>query len=90
MARKWIVRQGSKSRGFRYVGPNGQAVSDKAQLERIDKLRIPPAWRDVHVSTDPRSAIQVWVLMVFWLVTKKALVHRCYLIDSKRFNLPRH
>jgi DNA topoisomerase-1 len=60
MARKWIVRQGSKSRGFRYVGPNGRAVGDKAQLERIDKLRIPPAWRDVHVSADPRSAIQVW------------------------------
>ncbi|HEX3533289.1 MAG TPA: hypothetical protein VHT23_03645 [Gemmatimonadaceae bacterium] len=60
MARKWIVRQGSKTRGFGYVGPNGRVVSDKAQLERIDKLRIPPAWRDVHVSTDPRSAIQVW------------------------------
>ncbi|HEY8793543.1 MAG TPA: hypothetical protein VIM15_01250 [Gemmatimonadaceae bacterium] len=60
MARKWIVREGSKTRGFRYVGPNGRAVGDKAQLERIDKLRIPPAWRDVHVSTDPRAAIQVW------------------------------
>jgi DNA topoisomerase-1 len=60
MARKWIVREGSKTKRFRYVGPNGRAVSDEAQLERIDKLRIPPAWRDVHVSTDPRSAIQVW------------------------------
>jgi len=60
MARKWIVREGSKTRGFRYVGPNGRAVNDKAQLERMDKLRIPPGWRDVHVSTDPRSAIQVW------------------------------
>ena len=60
MARKWIVREGSKTRGFRYVGPNGRAVGGRAQLERIDKLRIPPAWRDVHVSTDPRAAIQVW------------------------------
>ncbi|HEV7596089.1 MAG TPA: hypothetical protein VGO33_13920 [Gemmatimonadaceae bacterium] len=60
MARKWIVREGSRSRGFRYVGPNGRALGDKAQLERIDKLRIPPAWRDVHVSADPRAAIQVW------------------------------
>ena len=60
MARKWIVREGSKTRGFRYVEPNGRAVGDTVQLERIDKLRIPPAWRDVHVSTDPRSAIQVW------------------------------
>ncbi|MEA2763998.1 MAG: topoisomerase, partial [Gemmatimonadaceae bacterium] len=60
MARKWICREGSKTKGFRYVGPNGRAVGDKAHLERIEKLRIPPAWRDVHVSTDPRSAIQVW------------------------------
>jgi DNA topoisomerase-1 len=60
MARKWIVREGSKPSGFRYVAPAGRTVGDKAQLERIDKLRIPPAWRDVHISTDPRSAIQVW------------------------------
>jgi len=60
MARKWIIREGSKTKGFRYKGPTGRAISDGSQLERIDALRIPPAWRDVHVSTDPRAAIQVW------------------------------
>jgi DNA topoisomerase I len=60
MARKWIVREGSKTKGFRYKGPTGRAISDGAQLERINALRIPPAWREVHISTDPRSAIQVW------------------------------
>src|SRR3954469_21764854 len=60
MAQKWIVREGSKSRGFRYKGPGGNVVKDKRDLERIDALRIPPAWRDVHVSTNPRAAIQVW------------------------------
>jgi DNA topoisomerase-1 len=60
MARKWIVREGSKTKGFRYKGPTGRAIIDRAQLERINALRIPPAWRDVHVSTDPRAAIQVW------------------------------
>jgi DNA topoisomerase-1 len=60
MARKWIVREGSKTRGFRYKGPSGRAVAERAQLERIDALRIPPAWRDVHISTDPKAAIQVW------------------------------
>ncbi len=60
MARKWIVREGSKTKGFRYKGPTGHAMADRAQLERINALRIPPAWRDVHVSTDPRAAIQVW------------------------------
>jgi DNA topoisomerase-1 len=60
MAQKWIVREGSKSRGFRYKGPTGNAVNGAKDLERIDALRIPPAWRDVHISTTPRSAIQVW------------------------------
>src|SRR6267143_3749278 len=60
MARKWIVREGSKTARFRYVGPSGRPVKDKAQLERIDALRIPPAWRDVHISTNARAAIQVW------------------------------
>src|SRR2546423_3248607 len=60
MAQKWIVRKGSKTTGFRYEGPAGRAVKDTAQLERIDALRIPPAWRDVHVSTNARAAIQVW------------------------------
>ncbi len=60
MARKWIVREGSKTKGFRYRGPSGRVIGERAQLERIDALRIPPAWRDVHISTDPRAAIQVW------------------------------
>ncbi|HEY3113878.1 MAG TPA: hypothetical protein VGJ62_09355 [Gemmatimonadaceae bacterium] len=60
MAQKWIVREGTKSRGFRYRGSSGSTITDAAQLERIDALRIPPAWRDVHVSTNSRAAIQVW------------------------------
>src|SRR5688500_20150010 len=60
MARKWIVREGTKAKGFRYVGTNGERVTKASELERIDALRIPPAWRDVHISANPRAAIQVW------------------------------
>ncbi|HJQ12572.1 MAG TPA: hypothetical protein VJ840_16180 [Gemmatimonadaceae bacterium] len=60
MAQTWIIREGSKTKGFKYKSPSGTPVKDRAQLERIDALRIPPAWRDVHVSTNPRAAIQVW------------------------------
>lgn len=62
MAQKWIVREGSKTKGFRYKGPSGSAIKNAAELERIDALRIPPAWRDVHISTNQRAAIQVWGL----------------------------
>jgi DNA topoisomerase I len=60
MAQKWIVREGSKTKGFRYKGPSGSAIKNAAELGRFDALRIPPAWRDVHISTNPRGAIQVW------------------------------
>ncbi|MEP6551565.1 MAG: DNA topoisomerase IB, partial [Gemmatimonadales bacterium] len=60
MAQKWIVREGSRAKGFSYKGPGGSTLKDAAHLERIDALRIPPAWRDVHISTNPRGAIQVW------------------------------
>jgi DNA topoisomerase-1 len=60
MAEKWIRRLGSKASGFRYTGPDGKAVRKKDVLERIDLLRIPPAWRDVHIAANSRAAIQVW------------------------------
>ena len=39
---------------------NDKPVSDLRTLTRIDGLRIPPAWRDVHVATGARSSIQAW------------------------------
>jgi DNA topoisomerase-1 len=29
-------------------------------VERIERLVIPPAWRDVHIATSPASAVQAW------------------------------
>ena len=40
-----IRRLGTPKRGFRYQSQNGRLT--KADLERIDKLKIPPAWVDV-------------------------------------------
>jgi len=56
----WICRRGSKKAGFRYVDANGRAIRDARTLARIDALRVPPAWRDVHIAVSPRSAIQAW------------------------------
>jgi DNA topoisomerase-1 len=60
MSTQWITRHGGKSAGFRYLGPDGRAITDRKQLERIDRMRIPPAWRDVHIATSTRPAIQAW------------------------------
>jgi DNA topoisomerase I len=49
------VRSGS---GFRYVDANGEAIDDEDQVERIRGLAIPPAWRDVWISPNPRAKVQ--------------------------------
>lgn len=56
----WIRRRGSKRTGFRYVDANDRPIRDARTLARIDALRVPPAWRDVHIASSPRSAIQAW------------------------------
>jgi DNA topoisomerase-1 len=42
------------------VDRHGRLIRDKRALARIDALRVPPAWRDVHIAPSPRSAIQAW------------------------------
>jgi DNA topoisomerase-1 len=61
MARRWIIREGSAKRGFRYVRDNGGgALRDARTLARIEELRVPPAWRDVHIAVSPRAMLQAW------------------------------
>ncbi len=31
-----------------------------AALARIEALRVPPAWREVHIAASPRAAVQAW------------------------------
>jgi DNA topoisomerase I len=60
MTVQWIRRRGGKTRGFRYEDAHGRSIRDRKQLARIDALRVPPAWRDVHIAASPRAAIQAW------------------------------
>jgi DNA topoisomerase-1 len=47
-----------KGKGFTYFGPDGKRVTDRAVMERIGGLVIPPAWKDVWISTRPRGHLQ--------------------------------
>src|SRR5688500_12982007 len=60
MSGQWMRRRGSKSSGFRYENAQRRPVRDAATRERIDRLRIPPAWTDVHIAASERTAIQAW------------------------------
>jgi DNA topoisomerase I len=44
--------------GFQYRDPSGALVTDPGTLGRIAALVLPPAWRDVWISPDPRGHIQ--------------------------------
>ncbi|MBD0330321.1 MAG: DNA topoisomerase IB [Thermoleophilia bacterium] len=58
MARRggW-TRQGSPRR-FRYYDSRGNRIVDAKKLERIEGLRIPPAWRDVWISPRAHAKLQ--------------------------------
>lgn len=53
---KW-TRKGRKG-AFRYFDQNGRRITDPAKIERIEKLAIPPAWRDVRISPSARAKLQ--------------------------------
>jgi DNA topoisomerase-1 len=44
--------------GFRFVGPDGKVLRDKAVLARIKSLVIPPAWTDVWITTSANGHLQ--------------------------------
>jgi DNA topoisomerase-1 len=52
------IRRRRVGKGFGYVGVDGAVVRDKAALDRIRKLAIPPAYTDVWICPDPLGHIQ--------------------------------
>ena len=50
-------RAGSRGR-FRYFDARGNRITDPAKLARIEALVIPPAWRDVWISSRPTAPLQ--------------------------------
>jgi DNA topoisomerase I len=51
-------RPGYGRRGRGFVDQNGRRISDPETVRRLRDLVIPPAWRDVWISPDPRGHIQ--------------------------------
>lgn len=51
-----ILRR-SHGRGFRYIGPGGRPIRPEDK-ERIRRLGIPPAYREVWICADPQGHLQ--------------------------------
>ena len=45
-------------KGFAYYDENGARITDRAAVQRIKALAIPPAWTDVWICPDPRGHVQ--------------------------------
>jgi DNA topoisomerase I len=58
MARRGGWRRVGSKRRFRYRDSRGAEITDPAKLERIEALRIPPAWRDVWISPSATAKLQ--------------------------------
>jgi DNA topoisomerase-1 len=52
------IRRERAGSGFRFRLPDGGLVKDTNAIARIKSLAIPPAWKDVWISTDPNGHLQ--------------------------------
>ncbi len=52
------IRRRKSGKGFTYSGPDGRRIDDRATLDRIRKLAIPPAYTDVWICPRPNGHIQ--------------------------------
>lgn len=52
------IRRRKSGKGFIYADPQGRAVKDPKEVERIRKLAIPPAWTDVWICSRANGHLQ--------------------------------
>jgi DNA topoisomerase I len=52
-----IHRRG-RGRGFEYLDETGERITDAETIERLAELRIPPAWAEVWICSDPMGHLQ--------------------------------
>ena len=52
-----IRRLGSPKKGFRYQRTDGKKLT-RADRDRIESLKIPPAWTDVYINTAANGSVQ--------------------------------
>jgi DNA topoisomerase-1 len=52
------IRRLRRGKRFAYVGPDNRALTDTAELRRIARLAIPPAYTEVWICRNPRGHVQ--------------------------------
>jgi len=49
------IRRRPRGKGFSYTNDSGQTVSSLAERQRLARLAIPPAYRDVWICLSPQG-----------------------------------
>ena len=57
LQRSGIRRMGTPQRGFHYQSVEGKRVAAR-EVARIEALKLPPAWKEVHISASATSKLQ--------------------------------
>jgi DNA topoisomerase I len=52
------IRRVRRGRGFQYLDEGGDSITDTQTIERLAELRVPPAWQDVWICSDPMGHLQ--------------------------------
>src|SRR5262245_46425133 len=52
------IRRIRRRNGFAYVRVNGRTVRERATIRRLERLAVPPAYRETLFATNPRAHIQ--------------------------------
>jgi len=52
------IRRRRRGRGFTYVDRRGRVIRNRAELDRLAGLAIPPAWKDVWICENARGHLQ--------------------------------
>lgn len=56
--KKWWQRAGTSYEDFRYLDCDGRPIKDKNEIERLNKLAIPPAWTSVRICPKAGGRLQ--------------------------------
>jgi DNA topoisomerase-1 len=52
------IRRRRCGRGWTYIGPDDRRIGDRATVQRLARLAVPPAYQDVLYSEDPTAHLQ--------------------------------
>ncbi len=49
------IRRERRGKRFAYIDASGRRITDAAEIARLERLAVPPAWERVWISPDPRA-----------------------------------